>query len=34
VADGGVAIAVYERETAKASINSAEAARKLCVFPP
>ncbi len=29
VADGGVAIAVFERETSKGSINSAEPTRKL-----
>jgi hypothetical protein len=33
VADGGVAVAVFERETSKASINSSEPARKLYVPP-
>ena len=33
VVDGGVAIAVFERETSKGSINSSEPIRKLCVFP-
>ena len=33
VVDGGVAIAVFERETSKGSMNSSEPTRKLCVFP-